>query len=66
MKQQVKPVFNFHRDNESVGDDWPSSEEDSLLSEAVCAPFFKSVCHRSLTFHLTFDFVSLRNHKRQT
>ena len=63
MKQQVKQIFNLHRDIESVGDDWPSSEDDSLLSEAVCAPFCKPGYHRSLTFHLTFDFVSQKPQK---
>lgn len=63
MKQQFKPIFNLDRDIDSVGNDWPSSEEDSLLSEAVCAPFCKSGYHRSLTFVLTFDFVSQKPQK---
>lgn len=63
MKRQVKPIFNLHRDIESVGDDWHSSEDDSLLSEAVCTPFCKSGYHCSLTFLLTFDFVSQKPQK---
>lgn len=39
MKLQVKCFSFLHRDMESVCDDWPSSEDDSLLSEAVCAAF---------------------------
>lgn len=65
MKQWIKPIFNLHRDIESVGDDWPSSEDDSLLSEAVCAPFCKSAHHRSLTFYRTFDLCLSETTKGQ-